>query len=110
MRCVVASVSHSAVGGSPLSSPFRGTSERDEEKKGGGRRRDLALLHLRSLSLLKKGSPIRTDRSTSYSLPHRDVYLVTGLADCIVITVLNILHRARELTNSAMGWRWPALE
>lgn len=66
-----------------------------------------------TLSFLKKGSPVRIDRSTSYSLPHRDAYLVTGPADCIVITVLNILHRARELTKSAMGVgsrRWNKVE
>jgi len=52
----------------------------------------------------KKSPPVSNeDRSTSYSPPRRDAYLVTGLADCIVITVLNILHRARELTNVGGG-------
>lgn len=114
VRCVVASVPQSTVSGRPLSS-LSTSATSTSEGRGGGKsgRRGVSLLRLSfTLSFLKKGS-VRTDRSTSYSPPHRDAYLVTGPADCIVITVLNILHRARELTKSAMGVggrRWNKVE
>jgi len=98
---VVASVSYSAVGGSPPPSSLPTSTAKEERVE--SKRQDLTLLHLRSFSFLKKVLQFeQIDRPHTLLHTHRDVYLVTGLADCIVITVLNILHRARELTNSAI--------